>query len=482
MKRSLFQAALLIGGLALVASCSDDTKVVKKDTGTKKDGIQIVDQPIYPDTGTTDTGGGKKDVGGKKDTGTTKKDTGTTKKDTGTTKQDTGGTGTCDPTCTAQRRDYCVKDGTDCVECLVDGDCKANPLGMGNKCDSYGYCECATNADCTGNANGTKCDTAAQVPMCLCTADADCTVAPYTKCDVLGGFAGWCVKPCTADTDCTSKSRPTCNTTLGLCVQCKADTDCKNPNRPMCNAIGVCNDCKVDGDCTNSAYGSKCDNLNGCSCLANTDCASPFAISANCDTDYNACYCTSNTHCTAGNRGATCSTSTGMCGGCTADTDCTKNGFTKCSQMDGTATTKWCTKPCTADGDCTSQLWFSLNKCDTTTSTCVGCKATADCSKMFFGNVCNTANSTCVECVANTDCTTSSFGKTCDTANGNICTCAADTDCTGNLNGLVCDSYDSVCTCTDQSTGDPVDTNCVTGRKCTGTYPLDPTYVAACKP
>ena len=258
MKRSLFHVALLIGGLVMFAGCSDDTKVTKKDTGTKKDGIQIVDQPAYPDTGTTDTGTTKKDTGGtKKDTGGTKKDTGGTKKDVG--KPIEGGTGKCDATCTAQARNLCVKDTSgDCVECSTSADCTANPMLMGPTCDSYNYCTCAKDADCTGNPNGNKCDLDPQVTACHCTVDADCTVTPYTKCDALGGYSGWCVKPCTSDTDCqTMAGRPFCNAS-GLCAQCKVDGDCKSPGAPFCTKIG-CMDCKVDGDCANAIYGSHCD-------------------------------------------------------------------------------------------------------------------------------------------------------------------------------------------------------------------------------
>ena len=185
--------------------------------------------------------------------------------------------------------------------------------------------------------------------------------------------------------------------------------------------------------------------------------------------------------CTNSSRGPTYSSAFYGCT-CASDTDCTKTGYTKCSQVFGTESSiTWCDKPCTADTDCKSRIWQGVYSCDTTASKCVGCKASTDCAAELFQKACNTAKTTCVECMTSTDCTTASYGKTCDTANGNLCTCANDTDCTGNLNGTACDSYDSVCTCSDQASGTRSDTLCVSGRKCTGAYPLDSQYTFSCK-
>jgi len=57
-----------------------------------------------------------------------------------------------------------------CVECEKTADCTNKSLG--NKCNTSGWCVCASHADCASNENGNKCHSS--LKACSCDKDADC--------------------------------------------------------------------------------------------------------------------------------------------------------------------------------------------------------------------------------------------------------------------------------------------------------------------
>jgi hypothetical protein len=83
-----------------------------------------------------------------------------------------------------------------------------------------------------------------------------------------------------------------------------------------------------------------------------------------------------------------------------------------------------CPVPCTDDSTCTED---GATKCDTGSSTCVECLASADC-KDPENPVCVVSAKACGECLADTDCATSKYGSVCDTET-NYCGCNKDADC-----------------------------------------------------
>jgi hypothetical protein len=201
-----------------------------------------------------------------------------------------------------------------------------------------------------------------------------------------------------------------------------------------------------------------------CSCTANTDCQGTYPWGNICDTSAGVCSCNAAADCASNAHGPSCDSTNGLCT-CGTDAQCTKTPYTKCAKLLATSSILVCSKPCTADADCTA-LGSGFHKCDTATSKCVGCKATADCSTEKFSKLCDTTATSCVECLATSDCTTGSLGNTCNTTK-HWCTCAADADCATNPNGKVCDTgYTDQCVCS-------ADTDCPTGRKCTAPNPHD---------
>lgn len=384
--------------------------------------------------------------------------------------------------------------GSACVDgacgCAADSDCAgANPWGTKcvTKTSPFGeYKECGCDADgaCTGNANGPTCFT--KFNKCSCADDANCTKAPFAKCNFPYGNAEYkhCQKPCTTNTDCAkAQELPTCNTTNGKCVGCLADTDCKGAtpfcgpttgtcvackadtdckgSTPLCSANGSCVECKANTDCASSVSGGLCGTDGSCGCDADTDCASPVAFGKKCVSGNSgkSCGCAAATDCAGNNNGAKCDTNYGVCS-CTAVADCTVGTFTKCGSLYAGAPINTCRTPCTASTDCKPD--DGLGVCNTTTALCIGCNTAADCTYNLWEKACDTTSSTCLECTKDADCAANpnAFGPKCDTSN-NYCTCAAAADCTTNPNGKVCDSGLQACSCT-------VDTDCPTGKKCTG--------------
>jgi hypothetical protein len=157
----------------------------------------------------------------------------------------------------------CNRDTGECVQCLVDADCKA---GMGlsciaNKCQVPAQ-GCKSTTDCAGMAAAPVCDLpTGRCIRCLsatdCPMNNDCTseaCVPYTTCmNSLGCPQG-----------------QVCDTSRMRCVQCVGDNDCATTQR--C-ALSVCRlKCTSDNMCT--SMGMLCDISHGycVGCLTANDC------------------------------------------------------------------------------------------------------------------------------------------------------------------------------------------------------------------
>jgi hypothetical protein len=157
----------------------------------------------------------------------------------------------------------CNRDTGQCVQCLVDADCKA---GMGLSCIAN-KCQvptqgCKSTTDCAGMASTPVCDLpTGRCIRCLsatdCPMNNDCTseaCVPYTTCmNSLGCPQG-----------------QVCDTSRMRCVQCVGDNDCATTQR--C-ALSVCRlKCTSDNMCT--SMGMLCDISHGycVGCLTANDC------------------------------------------------------------------------------------------------------------------------------------------------------------------------------------------------------------------
>jgi hypothetical protein len=220
LKSSGFFASALLG-FALVASCKSDGGGVKIDGGAKDKGghteAQIpdlgADQGASPDAGAADQGGGPE--------GHAATDSGKSGDSKGGSNE--AGSTTCDPTCQASDLTTCVQDSSgDCVECLTDADCAANPAAYGPTCDtSMNYCTCASNSDCAKNLWGKSCDSSAEV--CSCASSSDCGSGTFAStCDTSYGFCS-----CSSDSDCSSNRYGLkCDTTNNYVCTCAGTSDC----------------------------------------------------------------------------------------------------------------------------------------------------------------------------------------------------------------------------------------------------------------
>lgn len=81
-----------------------------------------------------------------------------------------------------------------CVECTDDGDCDRDRAFGPDCAEAQGYCQCRSEADCEGNANGPRCHAESNACTCIddddCADDEDCAMEPY-----LGGSVRTCHRP-----------------------------------------------------------------------------------------------------------------------------------------------------------------------------------------------------------------------------------------------------------------------------------------------
>ena len=227
--------------------------------------------------------------------------------------------------CTSSALAHCDPLYYACFECTEDAHCKGKgKYTWGHDCFFNMFigkiCRCETNADCVGNAMGPTCYT--NFMKCSCVKDADCTVAPYTKCYPPYPAAQYkrCQKPCTADKDCDLGAAPYCLSSSGACVGCLNAAHCTGGTSPICDPKTYgCSGCKAAKDCALSRYGRACDSSK-CSCKADTDCATD-TWGAKCITASKRCGCAKNTDCAKSVLGQACDTTNSVCG-CTTNTDC----------------------------------------------------------------------------------------------------------------------------------------------------------------
>lgn len=79
----------------------------------------------------------------------------------------------------------CTEDDR-CVECTTTEDCADNPQALGTDCDvDLGFCTCASDNDCLGNAHGARC-VSQKSGYCGCTSDSDCAMGKV--CNTTGGL------------------------------------------------------------------------------------------------------------------------------------------------------------------------------------------------------------------------------------------------------------------------------------------------------
>lgn len=213
-----------------------------------------------------------------------------------------------------------------CFECAEDKHCKGG-YTWGNRCIFNMFvgriCRCESSADCAGSAMGPTCF--ATFMKCSCAKDADCTVAPHTKCLLPYPGAAYkrCQKPCTTDAQCVSLGMaPVCHKASGACVGCLTDADCATGTKPFCDKTTLeCVGCKTGADCASSLYGTRCDG-GVCTCAAATDCPAATTWGPACvGTSSRRCGCTKAADCATSTRGAVCDATYGICA-CVTTTDC----------------------------------------------------------------------------------------------------------------------------------------------------------------
>jgi hypothetical protein len=368
----------------------------------------------------------------------------------------------------------CDKTGTTpkCT-CKSDADCKGD-IPWGGKCGTT-RCECKVDADCAGNGNGTKCHT--NFSKCTCENDAQCTKAPYTKCNPAYSGASYrtCQKPCnTIGNKClyylATNGWPTiedslkCDPATGACAQCTSNNDCSGSS-PICDtAVGKCVACKGSADCAMSENGSVCDTSGTstkCKCNTDADCKGTYPLGGKCNTATNKCHCMADGDCGGNAHGNTCykysaTSTTGRCT-CKNDAECAKAPYTKCALPLSSSSYKYCMKACTKDADCT--LSSVLTKCNLGTGKCVACKRDADCTGTQ--NKCDMGKGVCVGCKTNADCATSPDGSFCDTSgSSNYCKCKDDSNCKG--------AYPWGNKCNKSGTATTGTCRCDTNANCTG--------------
>ncbi len=130
---------------------------------------------------------------------------------------------------------------------------------------------CQSNADCTGDPNGTVCDPV--TGACIGCANAtDCPSGQF--CDANQN----CSAGCDEASDC-SGSTPLCDTATNQCVECTTDTEC--PSGSICVSNACATGCSASQPCTSAnetCCGTSCHDLssdvNDCG-TCGTQCPSP---------------------------------------------------------------------------------------------------------------------------------------------------------------------------------------------------------------
>jgi hypothetical protein len=328
-----------------------------------------------------------------------------------------------------------------CNNCSVDADC---PTGL--KCSGSpgmsGFCYC-TGAGCGGDAP--VCVSVWYVPdggLCSCMSSTDCSsglVCSRTR----RGMVPSCVPSCVdGGVDCTqftgSLGFNGCNPDTGICGPCLSDDECVGISAgPRCRG-SLCG-CYANPDCAPQGYcGTNGSCQPSCALDGGTDC-SPLGLF--CDLDSGACGpCTADTQCVGNDAGPRCLAGAGTCG-CQSSTDCgasavcnPSSGCVLRCDLDGgpgCPTFQYCDSstglcgPCTAQSQCAGE--GSGNQC--LPQGYCGCVGTADCSS---GKACDPRSMRCVAgCTEDGGTSCASLGEVCDPVSDLCVACLTDLDCQG---------------------------------------------------
>ena len=156
--------------------------------------------------------------------------------------------------CSGCRDDQPFCAGTECAQCLKDGDCDDN-LHC-DKLGSHACVGCVNDKQC--QAQGMVCDE--EKHSCVpCVVDSDCKDPKLPQCmnDVC--------TTCNDESACEGRDglshcdKGTGSATKGQCVECLAHSDCKNPE-PQCNSKRKCVPCAdTDEACVGRDGAEVCD-------------------------------------------------------------------------------------------------------------------------------------------------------------------------------------------------------------------------------
>jgi len=396
----------------------------------------------------------------------------------------------CDPACQALGLHLCVPQGNSgCMECVVNGHCKANPYAFGPHCVAdlgVGQCLCASDQECASSPRGKRCDPATH--RCSCSSDSECA-APLSVCAPSFGRVTSCSAPCTSDADCAASPFKKCDTVTKRCVQCTTSADCTSGVEPICDPVaGLCGQCASDADCKTSPVGRSCQQ-GRCGCTTDGHCSGDRLGGSQCVLPQGFCGCGADAHCAGNLFGPRCHHANLTCS-CLADADCSGNGaYTSCALPYAFADFARCELPCVSDAQCLADhgaagtTWAlpfcqggkcSMCKssadcqspaaplCNTATGRCVSCLTDAQCPATYGPRVCHAIKG-CVECFADSHCQPPEAdhdGAICRLASF-ICGCFLDADCKGNRHGPYCFAAYHECSCTsDQDCTVPPYTTC----------------------
>jgi hypothetical protein len=347
-----------------------------------------------------------------------------------------------------------------CAPCAHNGDC------VSNLCDTTaGVCQTAT---CTGS-EAYQCETLASG---TCLANGSCHCAPIQPlCGPCGQnddcYSGLCAQPpdggpgqcqmtdCQADAGaclnsngiCQGDGSCNCSPPTGLCTTCSTNAQCRSG---LCNtAAGVCQTtvCAVDAGSDCAAFGGACASDGSCACTPgtglcggcsqNSDCASGL-----CDPNTTVCQTTT---CSA--NPASCQAGGGICA---------SDGSCNCTPPVGLCTA------CSQNSDCQSGL------CDPTASVCQMTACQADAGACLAANgICATDGSCnctppvglCKPCSQNSDCQSGLCDPTAAVCQTTTCSSDAASCAAG---GGACAS-DGTCECTLLCNLCFSDSDCATG-------------------
>ncbi len=367
-----------------------------------------------------------------------------------TTSSTTGGTtgSMPDSGCGCDAGTFCDPSGTSaCLQCLTDADCTGAQKVCQNSLAylNYGQCVGCTIAEPTC-ASGLLCDLSFGETYQTCVPDCrlDAGVCGVLYCSHISGT---CTRQCTADADCPT-TLPRCQVGSGRCLQCLSPDDCLYSQAGCLTNVGVCGGCVTDDNCPTGTF---CDlNDANCTCTASQQCGGNAPICIGLD---------------AGHGGIGADAGYGGYCGCGSTADCAPNGGV-CAPG-GLANA--CIFPCTDGGtDCSIYPPGSIY-CDASTGLCGPCSQDSQCTGDDAGPRC-LSDRVC-GCIDQTDCTTPNVcgpnyaNGTPDLACIPSCAIAGGTDCNPYRQICLTDTgLCGPCSMNSQCDGDDAGPYCGPGR------------------